>query len=103
MGKGAGKMKWLKSGILAVWIILFALIISFFILRVPRLWFLSPPEKFWLYLHDALGVSCCESAADVSMAVSLLYGLLLSLIVTLATKAILPKCKGWLTKRSSGR
>jgi len=95
-------MKWLKSSILTLWIVFFALAISFLILRVPQLWFLSPPEKFWLYLYEVLEVSCCESAADVSMVVSLLYGLLFSLIITFAMKAILPKCRKWLAKHVSG-
>ncbi len=95
-------MKWLKSGVFTLWIVFFALAISFLILRVPQMWFLGPPEEFWLYLYEVLEVSCCESAADVSMVVSLLYGLLFSLIITFSMKAILPKCRSWLTKHLRG-
>lgn len=71
--------KFAKAVILSVWLIILAILFAAIWLGTPSLWFINLPGPVWVFLTEALGATCCESAANVEVGVGLLFGFIFAL------------------------
>lgn len=81
-----------KALLIALWIVVFSMAFAAIWIRSPILWALNLPEPAWEYLSSLFGATCCESVADLEVAVGILFGILFALIflglATLCSKTL---------------
>lgn len=94
--------KLLKPILIFFWLLTFSIVFAMTWLRTPSLWFINLPRSIWDFLANTLGTTCCESSADLEVAVGLAFGLLFALIFLFVGGFFLRKLVR-LTRRSSGR
>jgi hypothetical protein len=73
--------KTLRYFFIALWLVFFSIAFTAVWLRTPSLWFITIPDPAWDILASYLGANCCESAADLEVAVGLGLGLVLASII----------------------
>lgn len=52
-------------------------------LKTPALWVINLPESAWLFLVNKLGATCCESSADIELAVAVAFGAIATSLLSL--------------------
>lgn len=70
-----------ERGFMFLWLVFFSIAFAAVWLRTPSLWFITSPDSAWNFLADFLGADCCESTADLEVAVGLGLGLVLASII----------------------
>lgn len=70
-----------ERGFMFLWLVFFSIAFAAVWLRTPSLWFITSLDSAWNFLADFLGTDCCESTADLEVAVGLGLGLVLASII----------------------
>ncbi|WP_217999668.1 tlde1 domain-containing protein [Thauera butanivorans] len=79
--ESGGRLGWLRDLFMLLWLVFFSFAFAAVWLRTPSLWFITIPDAAWNFLANASGASCCESVADLEIAVGLGLGLALASII----------------------